>query len=159
MNKLIVIRQVRLSHLLGLLLSLSIIDVEEADLVGVLGGGDDTEPITDLGLLEELLNQVLEVALGEGSLSLNDDLGLLAGDLDRLSELAGLSVNLDAGLQEVGKVLDGEEGLSGGGLNDELDLSLLNDLLLLLWRKIEVDSIGRISCTRRDITDTVRNRR
>ena len=123
------IKGVLLSHLSSLL-SLSIIDVEEADLVGGLVGGNDTEPVTELLLLEELLDQVLEVALGEGSLSLNGDLGLLAGDLDGLTELTSLTVNLDAGLQEVGKIVGVDDLLGGGNLNDELELRLLDNLLL-----------------------------
>jgi len=42
-------------HLLLVLLSLVIDDVEEAELIDTLGGGDDTEPVTELLLLEELL--------------------------------------------------------------------------------------------------------
>lgn len=118
-----------LHHLSGLL-GLSILDVEETDLVRGLGGGDDTEPVTELLLLKELLDQVLEVTLGEGSLGLNDDLGLLASDLDGLSELTSLTVNLDAGLQEVGEVIGVDDLLSSVALNGELDLSLLSNLLL-----------------------------
>lgn len=42
-------------HLLIILLGLVVDDVEEAELVNTLGGGDDTEPVTELLLLEELL--------------------------------------------------------------------------------------------------------
>jgi hypothetical protein len=42
-------------HLVLILLSLVVDDVEEAELVDTLGGGDDTEPVTELLLLEELL--------------------------------------------------------------------------------------------------------
>lgn len=45
-------------HLLLLLLTLVIDDVEEAELVDTLGGGDDTEPVTKLLLLEELLGTI-----------------------------------------------------------------------------------------------------
>jgi hypothetical protein len=43
------------SRLLLVILSLVVDDVEEAELVDTLGGGDDAEPITELLLLEELL--------------------------------------------------------------------------------------------------------
>ena len=43
------------AHLLLILLSLVVDDVVEAELVDTLGGGDDTEPVTELLLLEVLL--------------------------------------------------------------------------------------------------------
>ena len=46
---------IKTSHLLLVILSLVVDDVEEAELVNTLGGGDDTEPVTELLLLEELL--------------------------------------------------------------------------------------------------------
>lgn len=42
-------------RLLVVLISLVVNDVEELELVDTLGGGDDTEPVTELLLLEELL--------------------------------------------------------------------------------------------------------
>lgn len=44
--------------LLVVLLSLVVDDVVELELVDTLGGGDDTEPVTELLLLEELLGPV-----------------------------------------------------------------------------------------------------
>lgn len=41
--------------LLVILVSIVVDDVEELELVDTLGGGDDTEPVTELLLLEELL--------------------------------------------------------------------------------------------------------
>lgn len=46
------------AHLLLILLSLVVDDVVEAELVDTLGGGDDTEPVTELLLLEVLLGPV-----------------------------------------------------------------------------------------------------
>lgn len=117
----------------GILSLCLLLDVlhEVTELVRVLVGGNDTDVITELVLLEELLDQVLEVALGEGSLGLNDDLGLLASDLDGLAELAGLSVNLDARLQEVGQVVGVDGDLNDGALDRELELGLLGGNLLL----------------------------
>ena len=43
-----------------------VLDVVEAELVGILGRSNDTNPVTELVLLQELLGEVLEVALGDG---------------------------------------------------------------------------------------------
>ena len=40
-------------------------DVVELDLEAILGGSDDSEPVTELRSLEVLLGEVLEVSLGE----------------------------------------------------------------------------------------------
>jgi hypothetical protein len=50
--------------LLVILLSLVVDDVEEAELVDTLGGGDDTEPVTELLLLQELLGPTNPVSVG-----------------------------------------------------------------------------------------------
>jgi hypothetical protein len=42
-------------NLLLILILAVVNDVEEAELVNTLGDGDDTEPVTELVLLEELL--------------------------------------------------------------------------------------------------------
>lgn len=46
---------IKTPHLLVVILSLVVDDVEEAELVNTLGGGNDAEPVTELLLLEELL--------------------------------------------------------------------------------------------------------
>lgn len=46
------------ANLLVILISLVVDDVEELELVNTAGGGDDTEPVTELLLLEELLGPV-----------------------------------------------------------------------------------------------------
>lgn len=46
------------SNLLLILLALVVDDVVEAELVDTLGGGDDTEPVTELLLLEVLLGAI-----------------------------------------------------------------------------------------------------
>ena len=76
-------------------ISLIVVDVEELKLVLVLVGGDDTEILTKVLLLEVLLGQVLEVSLGEGDLGLNDDGVLVLGDSNGLTEVAHLAVDLD----------------------------------------------------------------
>lgn len=47
--------QCNLFRLLVVLISLVVDDVEELELVDASGGGDDSEPVTELLLLEELL--------------------------------------------------------------------------------------------------------
>lgn len=46
-------------HLLVILIGLIIHNIEELKLVDTLGGGDDTEPVAELHLLEELLGPVV----------------------------------------------------------------------------------------------------
>jgi hypothetical protein len=109
--------------LLVILLLVLANDVVEAELVDTLGGGDDTEPVTELLLLEELLCQVLEVATGE--VLVGDDLDLAVvevGDGDALAEVTGKTVNLDAGLEEGGEGRRVEDLVVGGlgSVDDEL---------------------------------------
>lgn len=47
-------------HLLVVLVGLVVDDVEELELVNTSGGGDDSEPVTKLLLLEELLCPVFD---------------------------------------------------------------------------------------------------
>lgn len=51
------------TRLFLILLSLVVDDVVEAELVDTLGGGDDTEPVTELLLLEVLLGAELKERL------------------------------------------------------------------------------------------------
>jgi hypothetical protein len=119
-----------------ILLSLVVDDVVEAELVDTLGGGDDTEPVTELLLLEVLLgaglksmvsggsrisapkenSQVLQVAAGEGDVSNDLDLALTRlGDHDVVTEVADTALDLDAVVEEL---LEGGdiENLVGGRL-------------------------------------------
>lgn len=110
-------------RLVLLLLTLLTNNVEELEAVLALVGGDDTEPVTELLLLEELLGQVLEVATGE--LLVSDDLDAAVtevGDGDALAEVAGEAVNLDALLQEGGEGAGVEDTVVHGlgGVDDEL---------------------------------------
>jgi hypothetical protein len=52
-----------MSPLLVILVRLVVNDVEEAELVHALGGGDDTEPVTELLLLEELLGAISHISI------------------------------------------------------------------------------------------------
>ncbi len=142
------------NNLLLILLGLVVDDVEEAELVNTLGGGDDTEPVTELLLLEELLGtermlvmrsvvmghghatprrwyiQILEVSARELLVSDNLDLALAnLRDLDDVTKVTGAAVNLDLVLEELLESGDVEDLVRRwlGSVDDELlgDLGLL----------------------------------
>ena len=137
-------------HLLVVLVRLIVDNVKEAELVDTLGGRDDTEPVTELLLLEELLGaanssalhprppslhvhnlQVLQVAAGELLVSNDLDLSVtLLGDLDDIAEVTGAALDLDAVVKELLERLDVED-LVVDGLR-AVDDELLGDLLALL---------------------------
>lgn len=52
----------QIARLLVILISIVINDVEELELVDTLGGRDDTQPVTELHLLQELLGPVVVVS-------------------------------------------------------------------------------------------------
>jgi hypothetical protein len=117
----------------GLLVILLLVlanNVVEAELVDTLGGGNDTEPVTELLLLEELLCQVLEVATGEVLVSNDLDLAVVeVGDGDGLAEVTGAAVDLDARLEEGGEGRRVEDLVVGGlgSVDDELlEIKLVN---------------------------------
>ena len=56
-----------------LIMRQDVLDVVEAELVGVLGRSNDTNPVAEGVLLQELLGEVLEVALREGYARGNSD--------------------------------------------------------------------------------------
>eukprot|EP00043_Microstomoeca_roanoka_P001338 m.32207 g.32207 ORF g.32207 m.32207 type:complete len:223 (+) comp10763_c0_seq1:298-966(+) len=120
-------------HLILLLLVL--LHVEVADFVGCGVGGNNTQVLAegdllvDLGALEELLGQVLEVALGEGGLGLDGDLAARCGDGDNTSELTGLAVHLDTLMEEALVLSEIQEAV----VDDlaEVDGVLLGGCLLL----------------------------
>jgi hypothetical protein len=136
-------------NLLLILLSLVVDDVVEAELVDALGGRDDTEPVTELLLLEVLLGpvkekrhqvsemalvrlsmmvpiinlQVLEVATREGDVSNNLDLTVTNGvDNDVLTEVADTALDLDAVVEELLEGRDIEDLVASGlrSVDDEL---------------------------------------
>jgi hypothetical protein len=122
-----------------LLLVILVVDLEVAELVGVLGRCHHAQPVPKVVLLQVLLRQVLKVALGERHRRRHDDLILLLGEGDVLAEVLGLSGNLDA-LLEVGlevtavhdAVLDGVRAVDGEpklGLLAHFDAALALELL------------------------------
>ena len=98
------------------LLVLLIIDVEVAHLVRGLVRGNDAQEVSQLLGLQVLLAQILQVTLGERRLSSDMDLGLLPVDADLVSQVASLSIHLDALQQELLEIL---------GLNDVVIRRLL----------------------------------
>merc|ERR1712110_953957 len=112
------------------LLVVLVVDLEVAELVGVLGGGDDAQPVPQVVLLEVLLGEVLEVPLGKGHRRGQHDLVLLLGEGHVLAKVLRLARDLDALLEvrlEVAAVhdavLDGVRAVDG-----EAQLALLRDL-------------------------------
>jgi hypothetical protein len=131
-------------HLL-LLVSTRGADLEVAELVGVLRRGDDVKEITELLLLQVLLGEVLEVSLRERKLGGDADLGLVAGDGNLLTEVAGLAVDLDSIVEELleGSNIEYLVLNRGGTIDGELGNGLLAGLLdgLLRFReKAQVES-------------------
>jgi len=117
-----------LTSLVLLLLTLIANHVEELEAVLALLRADNTEPVAQLLLLEELLGEVLEVAAGEVLVGDNLDAAVAkVVDVDVVAQIAGAAVDLDALLQEGGEgagvedaVVDGLGGVDGelwgGGL-------------------------------------------
>jgi hypothetical protein len=117
--------KIRVNNLLVILLLLffTLVDVEVLELEGLLVSGNDTEPVTELVLLQETLGEVLEVTLGERNVGSDGDLGIsTTGNLDGFTKVVGTALDLDA----IVKVLlesSGIEDLVVGGtraVNDEL---------------------------------------
>lgn len=114
-----------------LFLSLTTGDLEVSQLVRVLAVGNNVQEITKLGLLQELLGQVLQVSLGERKLGRDRHLRLVRGDLDLASKLASLAVDLDAVVKELVEGIDIEHLILHrlGAVNGELGNGLLSGSL------------------------------
>lgn len=120
-----------MKYLILILIITLVNDVEELKLIDTLGGSDNTEPVPELVLLQELLGQVLKVATRKWDMRNNDDLPLtLLGDLNRVTKVTNTIVDLDPVMQEFlecGYV----EDLIGGRLGS-IDSERLSRLGLLL---------------------------
>jgi hypothetical protein len=130
-------------NLLVILLLVVANNIVEAELVDALGGGNDTQPVTELLLLEELLGQVLEVATRE--ILVRDNLNLAVvevGDGDLLAEVAGAAVDLDARLQEGGEGRRVEDLVVGGlrSVDDELAWHVSRLTVCVLYRGQKIPS-------------------
>lgn len=78
-----------------------LVNVEVTELISVLSRSNNVHKLAQLVLLQELLGQVLEVALAEVDVTDDGDLGGVALDFDGLAELAGFAVDLELVVQEV----------------------------------------------------------
>jgi len=126
----IILARVEMGYLLLIFIIVLVNDIEELKLIDTLGGRDNTEPVPELVLLQELLGQVLKVAPRKWDMRNNNDLPLtLLGDLDRVTKVTNTVVDLDPVVQELlerGYV----EDLVGGGLRSIDGERLSLDLLL-----------------------------
>lgn len=69
-------------HLLVVLVGLVVDNVEELELIDALGGRDDTEPVTELHLLEELLGPARISECGQSSMAQQtEQIGVWTGKL------------------------------------------------------------------------------
>lgn len=75
-------------------------DSEVAQFVQVLVVGDNADPIAKTVLLQVFLGQILQVALGEVHVGVDEDLHLLTLHRDIAAQVSGLAVDLEAFLQE-----------------------------------------------------------
>lgn len=78
-----------------LFLLLIFVDVEVSELIGTLSGCDNSQPVSQLLLLEELLCQVLQISLGERSLSIDREFRFVSSNGDCASQSSSLSIDLD----------------------------------------------------------------
>ena len=89
-------------------------NVVELERVVVFRGGNDTDPVPQAVLLQELFGEILEVSLGEGDVGGDGDLVVpIADNLDVLAKLADLALDLDAVVQELFKVCAIEDTVRG----------------------------------------------
>ena len=114
--------------------SLVILNVEVSEFVVVLAGGNNSQVLLKVLLLQVLLGQVLEVSLGEGDGGLNDDGGRVLGDGDMGTEISGLTINLNVLLEVVFEVVKHNDVVFDWQLavDDELQANLLLLLRSLL---------------------------
>jgi hypothetical protein len=106
-----------------LFLFFTLVDVEVLELEGLLVSSNDTEPVTELVLLQETLGKVLEITLGEGNVGSDGDLGVSAtGNLDGITKVVGAVVNLDAVMEVLLESSSIEDLVVSGtrAVNDEL---------------------------------------
>lgn len=103
----------RASLLLVLLVGNNVVELEG---VVTLGGGDNSDPVSELLLLQVLLGQVLEVLAGELSGRDNGDNITVGGDLDVLTKLVGSALDLDSLSEELLERGNVEDAVGGGSL-------------------------------------------
>lgn len=101
-------------------------DGVELQLVLVLLDRDESDPVSDLVLLQVSLGQVLQVLTGELGVGNNNNLGTFFGDGDVFTQVTDDTVNLDVFNQEldVRSWVENTVFSWGGSVNDELLSSL-----------------------------------
>ena len=138
-----------INHLVLIFLRIVVHNVEESQLINTLGGGDNSEPVSQLLLLEEFFcpvqsissafipliyifprseemvvySQVLEISARELRVRNNLDLSIAnLGDLDGISEVSDTAINLDLVLKELFEGGDVEDLVACGlrSIDDEL---------------------------------------
>merc|ERR1719154_123463 len=82
------------SLVLILFLLLFIVDLEIAELVAVFCGCHNTEPVTEIVLLQILLRQVLEISLGESNVGSHNQLGFGSLNSDVVAEVSSFTIDL-----------------------------------------------------------------
>merc|ERR1719464_1163838 len=112
----------------GITLTL-IIDLKVAELISVLVVSDNSEILTHLLLLQVLLSKVLEVALAEVNLCLNNDTILVLANSDGITKVASLAANLDLLGEEVREIVKDDNIILNG--ERAVDSVLVHSLLAL----------------------------
>merc|ERR1719422_1133874 len=112
-----------LFSILIFILRLFIVDLEVSELVAIFSGGNHTEPITQVVLLQ--------VSLGEGNIRCQCNLCFLSLHGQLLAKIVGLASNLDALMKIFFKISTVHNAILNrvGAVNEELDLVLFSELL------------------------------
>merc|ERR1712020_172747 len=82
-------------HLLFFRLVIVLVDVEVLQGVAFLVLSNDSEPLSEVVLLQVSLGQVLQVSLGESDVTADDQVALGGVDLNLLAQVANLAFDLD----------------------------------------------------------------
>jgi hypothetical protein len=99
-----------------------LVDVVVFENISLLVSGNDTEPVTELMLLEETFGKVLKISLGEVDGSSDSELIVATSNLDDVIKVIGTAFDLDMVMEVLfisGNVKDLVIG-RGGAVNDEL---------------------------------------
>merc|ERR1712071_425041 len=106
-------------------LLLIVVEAEVLELVRVLGAGHHAQVVTQAGLLQVLLGQVLQVPLAHLDViaCTDSDLALCTLNVQVLAKVLGLAVHLDALLEELLKVRSLHESILHrmSAVHNELD--------------------------------------
>lgn len=91
--------------ILVLLLLLVLVDLEVAQLIALLAVGDDTQPVSEVVLLQIFFGEIFQIPFGERHLGSDSDLALASLDGHNPSaKVTSFPVHLDPLLQELLKI-------------------------------------------------------